>query len=62
MGPFYARNDEVWAKSVEKKNPDGTISLTMSFPVCKVYPQAGNSGAEITAELMNVGHALKEGA
>lgn len=56
-GPYYAEHGMVWKDSIETANEDGSISVTMGFPVCTMHEIVGEDAADTVAELMNAGDA-----
>lgn len=54
--PYYAKDGMVWKHPIETMKLDGTLSITIGFPVCKMHDAVGEDAAEAVAQLMNIGH------
>lgn len=54
-GPYYAKDGMVWKRPEHKSNPDGSTTITVGFPVCKMHDCVGPDAAAGVAHLMNVG-------
>jgi hypothetical protein len=51
---YYAKGEVVFKAPVEKRKADGTTSITIGFPVCKVSDYIGPEGAASLAEMLCV--------
>lgn len=55
VGPYYAKDGMVWKHPVYTKRDDGTTTITIGFPVCRMHDAVGDDAAETVAQLMNAG-------
>jgi hypothetical protein len=54
---YYAKDGLVWKRPVETKRENGTTTVSIGFPVCRMHDAAeGQEG--VVAELMNRGDRL----
>lgn len=49
---YYAEDGMVWKRPVETENADGTKSISMGFPVCKMHEAAGDAAANVVAQML----------
>lgn len=57
---YYAKDGMVWKSPVTTHNGDGSMSITIGFPVCKMHEAVGEDAAEAVAELMTRGDAAPD--
>jgi len=53
--PYYAKDGRVWKSPVQRKNDDGSTTISIGFPVCRMDEAVGDGAAETVAYLMNRG-------
>lgn len=58
-GPYYASAGKVWKHPIERRNDDGSRTISLGFPVCTMHECVGDESAEAVANLMNAGHLAK---
>jgi hypothetical protein len=54
--PYYAKDGMVWKHPETTHHADGSMSMTIGFPVCEMHEAVGKDAAETVAALMNAGH------
>jgi hypothetical protein len=58
-GSYYAKDGIVWKSPIQNKHADGSLTITIGFPVCKMHDAAeGQEG--IVAAMLNRSALLDE--
>lgn len=56
LTPYFAKDGMVWKHPLHRHNDNGTTTISIGFPICKMHEAVGDEAAEQVAELMNLGH------
>lgn len=55
-GSFFAKDDgTVWRQGERTRNPDGSTTFSLTFPVCTMHEAAGKEAGPTIARLANIG-------